>query len=248
MRIALCATLLGVAACALRDVPGPPGEEQVVVQGVLSAQTAQQVLWIERTIPAGDPVGTELRPLASPPARVEVRDSTGAVFTFQMDAANPARFLASFTPTPGWRYDLLLEAGARVLTASTRVPAALTILNPTADTVTMPRDSFAITWSGPVRAIRIAYADTAGRPAYGPPSWVTADTVTRLSYIVYFPSSVATFQVWVVAVDSVTARLRQPSGFFGPFGDAFNQDRGNLTGGVGFFGAVTGDRLVVKLQ
>ena len=96
MRTAFIATLLGVAACGLREVQGPPGEEQVVVQGVLSSQTAEQVLWIERTIPAGESLRYELRPLASPPARIEVRDSTGALFTYQPDPANAARFVASF--------------------------------------------------------------------------------------------------------------------------------------------------------
>jgi hypothetical protein len=244
MRRACIATLLGAAACALRDVPGPPGQEQVVVQGVLSAHTAEQVLWIEHTTPAGEPVGTALQPLAIPPTRIEVRDSTGAVFTFQVDAANPARFLASFTPTPGWRYDLLLEAGAHVLTASTRVPGVVTIVNPATDTIVWsPTSTLPLTWSGPIRRVRVSYADTTGRGAYEIPTWVTADTVIQLRY---FPP-VPAIQIWVLAVDSVTARVADP--FASGFDPAsFGQLRGNVTGGAGFFGAATADRVIVRLE
>jgi hypothetical protein len=235
-----------LTACALRDVPGPPGEEQVVVQGILTTQTTQQVLWIERTIPAGEPVSGELRPLPVPPDRVEVRDSTGLVLTFQADPGNSARFLASFTPAIGRRYDLLIEVGSRVLTASTRVPDAVTIVDPPADTITVPRDSFSVTWSGPTRTIRIAYADTTGRAAYAPPVWVVDDTVAQLSWIPDLATSISALQVWVLAVDSVTARVRDS--FLYTLGDSFSPTTGNINGGAGFFGAATADHIVVRLQ
>jgi hypothetical protein len=240
--------LLALAACALRDVPGPPGREQIVVQGVLNAQASRQVLWIERTIAAGEVVDGAVRPLAVPPSRIEVRDSTGQIVNFQLDSTNTARFTAAFTPTPGWRYDLLIEAGLQVLTASTRVPNLVTIVDPASDTVTMPRDSFPLTWSGPIRTVRVALADTAGRATFAPSMWVSADTATRLTNVAYVPSSISAIQVWVVAVDSVTARMRQPQSLFGPFGDAFTDTPGNVSGGVGFFGAVTADHIVVRFH
>src|SRR2546429_5757562 len=119
MRSAFGATLLCAVACGLRDVQGPPGEEQVVVQGVLNAQFSEQVLWIERTIPAGDPPQSGLRPLALPPSRVEGRDSTGAGFPFHLDATNAARLFALFTPIPWHRHELLVEARPIALTATT---------------------------------------------------------------------------------------------------------------------------------
>lgn len=214
------------------------------MQGVLSAQATQQVLWIERTTPAGEPVGTALQPLAILPTRVEVRDTTGAVFTFQGDVANPARFLSSFTPTPGWRYDLLLEAGAHVLTASTRVPGVVTIVNPATDTIVWsPTSTLPLTWSGPIRRVRVSYADTTGRHAYSIPTWVAADTVIELRY---FPTAPA-LQVWVLSVDSVTARVGDPF-VIGLDPASFEQLRGNVTGGAGFFGAATADRVIVRLQ
>lgn len=240
--------LTSLAGCALRDVPGPPGQEQIVVQGVLSAAASQQVLWIERTIPAGEQVSGEFRPLTVPPNRVEVSDSNGLIVRFQRDSANPARFSAPFTPTPGWRYDLLIEAGTHVITAQTRVPEVITIVDPAADTVTVPRDSFLVAWAGPIRTVRIAYADSAGRAAYAPSTWVVADTATQLGFVAYLPPPVSTFQVWVAAVDSFTARIRPASSAFAPFGDAFPITDGNITGGVGLFGAATADRIVVRFQ
>jgi hypothetical protein len=59
-----------------------------------------------------------------------------------------------------------------------------------------------------------------------------------------FPGfSIDTAVVTLVALDSVTARVMDP--FSGGFGDEFE---GNLTGGVGFFGATARDRLVVIQQ
>ena len=248
MALARLSTVLLLAspvACALRDVPGPPGEEQVVVQGVLSAQASQQVLWIERTIPAGEQVSYGVRPLSPPPTRVEVRDSTGVIFRFQPDSANPARFLAAFRPTPGWPYDLLIEAGGHTLSASTRVPSTITIVDPATDTVTVffRPATLRLAWSGPIRPVRVAYADTAGRAAYSSPVWATTDTAIALAD---FPS-VPTMQVWVVSVDSVTARVGDPF-VFSLDPSLFDQMRGNVTGGAGFFGAATADHIVVRLQ
>ncbi len=245
MRRALVAAVIGAVACGLRDVPGPPGQEQIVVQGVLSAQRAEQILWIERTIPAGEPVGGELRPLATPPARIEVHDSAGTVFTFQPDAGNPARFVAAFTPVPGVRYDLLLEAGPHVLRAVTRVPDPVTIVEPVPDTVVLTRGlPLTVRWAGPIRPVRFMYSDTVGAPIFFSGTWVEGDTVTSAStaYI-----SAPTFLLWVGSFDSVTARIGDPYSNRLDFG-LERQFRGNVTGGVGFFGAATSDHVVVRLQ
>src|SRR5258705_4669048 len=129
MRIALGATLLAVTACGLRDVPGPPGQEQVVVQGILNAQRTQQELWIERSTPAGEPIGGAPRPLESPPSRIEIRDTAGNIFFFSADTANPTRFVPTFTPIPGARYDLVIEASCRVIHATAVAPRAIAVLD-----------------------------------------------------------------------------------------------------------------------
>jgi hypothetical protein len=56
----------------------------------------------------------------------------------------------------------------------------------------------------------------------------------------YFSDSIIV--VAVLAVDSVTARVTVPF----EFDDFRGVFEGNLTGGAGFFGATTGDRLVVR--
>jgi hypothetical protein len=242
MRTALALTLLGAAACGLREVQGPPGEEQVVVQGVLSAQASEQVLWIERTIAAGDPISYDLRPLASPPTRVEVRDSTGAVFAYQQDTANAARFVASFTPVHGRRYDLLVEAGTHVLRGSTTVPAPLTIVDPAADTVDVPADSgLRVSWASGSSPWVLIYVMRAGTPQLGYRATVVRrDTSFVLPSYYFYDDSALTVSAF--AVDSVTARVTDPFGF-GDFSRAFD---GNLTGGPGFFGASTRDRVVAR--
>lgn len=240
MRYALIATLLAAAACGLREVKGPPGEEEVVVQGVLSAQASEQVLWIERTTAAGDPITRDLRPLASPPTRVEVRDSTGAVFSYLPDTANATRFVAAFTPVHGRRYDLLVEAGTHVLRGSTTVPAPLTIVDPAADTVPSPGDSgLRVSWASGSSPWVLIHVSNIDAPLGARAAMVWRDTTVVVSRYYFYGTAVT---VTVFAVDSVTARVTDPFGFR-DFSRGFD---GNLTGGPGFFGAATSDRVVAR--
>jgi len=245
MRIALAATLLGVAACGLRDVPGPPGQEQVVVQGILNAQRTQQELWIERSTPAGEPIGGAPLPLESPPSRIEIRDTAGNVFNFSGDTANPTRFVATFTPTPGARYDLVIEAGGRVIQATAVVPRAIVIVDPAQDTLSGVASPFvSVAWTGPNRWVRVTSILDSARAEYTLfRQWVMNDTMARVTMNPSYPRVV----IWVLAVDSVSARAADPGSFQGEL-NPFGQFRGNITGGVGFFGAATSDRLVVRLQ
>jgi Domain of unknown function (DUF4249) len=241
LRGASLAALLGAAGCGFREVQGPPGEEQVVVQGVLSADASEQVLWIERTTAAGDPISFGFRPLVSPPTRVEVRDAAGAVFSYQVDTANAARFVASFTPVHGQHYELLVEAGAHVLRGSTTVPAPLTIVDPAADTVPFPGDSgLRVSWgsgSSPWVLIHVSGVDA---PLGARATLVRRDTTGVVPRYYFYGSAPVT--VTVFAVDSVTARVTDPFGF-GDFSRGFD---GNLTGSPGFFGAATSDRVVAR--
>ena len=242
MRRVCFTLLLCTAGCGLRDVPGPPGLEQIVVQSVLNAQTAEQVLWIERSIPAGGPISSELRPLATPPTRVEVSDTAGSVFAFQPDTTNAARFVAAFSPMPGMRYELFVDVGEQVLRASTRVPEIVTIVDPAADTISATRNSpLRLTWVGPIRPIRVTVADTSGRQFIAFPEWVTLDTAVVVQTLSGFPA----IGIWVLSCDSVTARAGE---LFPPVGVLSLQFRGNISGGVGLFGAVTGDHIIVRLQ
>ncbi len=241
MRYALIATLCGAAACGLREVKGPPGEEQVVVQGVLNARGSEQVLWIERTTAAGDPITVDLRPLESPPTRIEVRDSAGAVYSYHPDTANATRFVASFTPVHGQRYDLLVEAGTHVLHGRTVVPPSLTIVDPADDTVAAPDSGLWVRWASGSSPWAFVFLTRGNAPdVFFSPALVRRDT----SYFVrgfYFASD-SIIIVSVIAVDSVTARVLDPD----RFRDSRGAFEGNLTGGPGFFGATTGDLLVVR--
>ena len=231
---------LPLVACGLSDVPGPPGAVQIVVQSVLSADASEQVIWIEQTIIAGAPIQGGVRPLDSPPERVEVRDSAGTVFAFQPDPANAARFVASFTPVHRGRYELLVEAGSWVVRGSTVVPAPITIVEPATDTARIVRGSeLRVSWASQTSPWVVVFElRPDGQPVALAQSLTSGDT----SYV--FPNFFRdTTIAAVVAVDSVTARVVDP--FAAGFGAEFE---GNLTGGVGFFGASTGDRLVVIQQ
>jgi hypothetical protein len=245
MRTAVIAILLGAAACALREVQGPPGKEQVVVQGVLRTEASEQVLWIERSIPAGDPISSELRPLDSPPTRIEVRDATGALFTYQPDPANTARFVTSFTPVSGRRYDLLVEAGTHVIRGSTVVPPPITIVDPAADTVIAPpaNAGMRVSWASGSSLWAFVFVARGGAPneVYYT-DLVQRDTSHLVSGFYFSFHNDSTLIVSVLAVDSVTARVIDPFRA-GNFFDSFD---GNLTGGAGFFGASTADRIVVR--
>lgn len=234
-----------VAGCGLSEITLPPGREQIVVQGVLNAQAAQQVLWIERTTPAGDPIAAGLRPLDPPPSRVEVRGEGGAVHRFARDTTTPARFVATFTPVHGRRYDLLVEATGAVVRGTAVVPPAITVVDPAADTVSHPPDiELRVSWaSGSSRDVAVYLtADTSDVSGYIFPQWVRDDTVAVIPAVGF--SARPTHVVWVVAADPVTARVFDlERRRFGPGGDWVLE--GNLTGGVGVFGAVTSDRLVV---
>jgi Domain of unknown function (DUF4249) len=244
MRTALLTTLVVATACGLRDVTGPPGKEQVVVQCILHTQRAEQELWIERSTPAGEPISFGPLPLQPPPSRVEVRDTAGNVFTFAVDTTEPRRFTATFTPLPGARYDLLIEAGGRTVRASAVVPRAIAIVDPAPDTVSAAANSLlSVAWTGPNRWVRVAMSDSADREIGLPLKWIMNDTATQV--MMYSPYR--RLVVWVLAVDSVTARVADPFSFqndFAPYGQLL----GNITGGVGFFGAATSDRVVVNVQ
>jgi hypothetical protein len=213
----------------------------VVVQGVLHAQRPQQELWIEWSTAAGDPLTYRPRPLESPPARVQVRDELGNVFPFVADTDDPTRFIADFTPVPGRRYELLVEAGGRSVRGSTVVPGQITIVEPAADTVPHTRP-LRVSWaSGASRHVVVYLTPDTVVDAldYPFPFWIRGDTTVLADTLFggfFFQRGTV---VWVVAVDSVTARLyrlsRPERGF-----------DGNLTGGVGAFGAMTRDRLVVR--
>ena len=234
---------LVMAACGLSDVRLPSGEEQLVVQGVLNTQAAEQVLWIERTTPAGEVIEFGLRPLLEPPSRVEVRAEGGDVFTFLADTADPARFVATFTPVHGRRYDLLVEAEGVVLRATTVVPPGITIVAPAADTVSHPRDAdFPVAWaSGTSRHVAVYVTrDTIDVSRYVFPEWVRDDTTAVMRSFFFSPSMM--HLVWVVAADSVTARL-----YAAPVDDGPRFHEGNVAGGAGLFGAITTDRVLVRV-
>lgn len=242
-----------VTGCGWREITQPVGEEQVVVQGVLNERAAEQVLWIERTTPAGDTITFGLNPLAQPPERVEVREEGGAVYGFTPDTGNPARFVATFTPVEGRRYDLLIEAQGAVVRGTTVVPPAITIVEPPADTVSHQRDSeFRVSWaSGTSRDVAIYVTlDTTDFSGYVfAQQWVRNDTAAVIPGWVFpaFPPSNPRRLVWVVATDPVTARVfdfeHRPIGHGGePILD------GNVTGGAGIFGAVTSDRVLLQIQ
>ncbi|MGH7700823.1 MAG: DUF4249 family protein [Gemmatimonadales bacterium] len=246
-RFAFVATV--IAGCALREITPPWGGEQVVVQGVLNARASEQVLWIERTTPAGDPIAYGLRPLAQPPARAEVQEEGGGLYRFTPDTGNAARFVAPFTPVHGRRYDLVVEAQGAVVRGTTVVPPALTVVDPPADTVSHLRDAaLRVSWApGTSRDVAVYVTrDTNDVSGYVFPLWVRDDTTAVIPGF-SFVGPAPTRLVWVVATDPVTARAfafeHRP---IGHGGDPILA--GNLTGGAGVFGAVTSDRFLVRLQ
>jgi len=235
-----------VAACGLpRAVePNVRGEEVVVAQALLSTESSTQTIWIERSLPIDSTLrrGFGLRPLTVPPSLVEVRDTLGGQFVFVQDTANPARFVAAFTPLNGRRYDLRIEVDTQTLTASVTVPLPLTLVQPAADTVILAAgDSLRAIWtSGSSRLYGWAVTPTA--PALWDEPDFRFDRLTRDSAI---SVSSFTFQgtrlFWAFAYDPQSWAYFQ----FRPFPDRLPV-AGNVTGGAGIFGAVSGDRVVVQ--
>jgi hypothetical protein len=247
--IALTAAL---AACALDEIGLAPFEnDPIAVQAVLNAGSPRQVVWIERGFAPGRrldyPQGPGSLALPVPPSRVEVREVGGPVHVFQPDPADAARFLADFTPAPGGRYELLIEASDRTIRGAVVVPDPVVIVEPAADTVDLPVEELRLAWR-PVSTPEFGWLATPPDGTTDPygffpaPTWVRADTATvvsRSSVFWYRPETV----VWVLATDGATARLHD----FTRRVSERERLVGNLDGAIGVFGAMTWDRVVVRV-
>lgn len=233
-----------VVACGLpRPVePNVRGEEVVVAQALLSTESTTQTIWIERSSSIDSTLHGGLRPLTTPPSLVEVRDTLGAQFIFVQDSANPARFVATFTPINGRRYNLRIDADTQTLTASVTVPLGLTLIQPALDTVVLPAgDSLAVAWTS-LSSRSFGWAVTPPDTSSWDQPTFRFDALTRDSTL-----SVPSFEfqgtrlLWVLALDA------QSWAYFHLHG---SPDRlpvvGNVKGGAGIFGAVTADRVVVQ--
>lgn len=240
--IARLIPLLANIACGVPSGPAfkAASAEFVVVQAVLTTTRPTQVIWIERSRSADSALTMVLTPLTPAPGLIEVRDTLGDVFRFSPDPENPARFTADFTPVPGRRYDLLVEAEARRVTGRVVVPLPVALLEPAGDTVTVSTgDSLRVRWtSGPGShyAWTVSPLDSAlwGR---APAREFTRDTVVALPGFFFGRSSV----VWVLSMDSATWAYFQAR--LGPEQRAI---LGNVVGGAGVFGAMTAARVVVQ--
>ena len=233
-----------VVACGLpRAVdPNVRGEEIVVVQALLSTESPTQTIWIERSGSIDSTLGGGLRALTTPPSLVEIRDTSGSQFIFVQDTVNPARFVAAFTPINGRRYDLRIDADTQTLTASVTVPLGLTLTQPALDTVVLPAgDSLTAAWTS-LSSRSFGWAVTPPDTSSWDQPTFRFDALTRDSTL-----SVPSFEFqgtrlfWVLAFDA------QSWAYFHLHG---SPDRlpvaGNVSGGAGIFGAVTGDRVVVQ--
>jgi hypothetical protein len=246
------AVAAALAACAWGDVGLPPVENNVIaVQAVLNAGSPRQVVWIERGFAPGRrldyPQGPGSLALPVPPSRVEVREVGGPVHVFQLDPADAARFLADFTPAPGGRYELLIEASGRTIRGAVVVPDPVVIVEPAADTVDLPVEALRIAWrsASTPEFGWLATPPDGGADPFGffpAPRWVRADTstvVNRNSVYWFRPETV----VWVLATDGATARLHD----FTRRVSERERLVGNLDGAIGVFGAMTWDRVVVRV-
>lgn len=239
------AAWLGVllAGCAVpRPVePDVRGREVVVVNALLSTETGTQTIWIERSLPIDSPPSLDPRPLVTPPSLVEVRDTLGTVVVFTQDPARPSRYVASFTPIHGRRYDLRIDVDTLTLGAFTTVPLPLILIQPATDTVQVAMfDSVRVAWTS--ASTHFGWAVTPTDSArWSQPSF-QFNTLVRDSAL-----TVPGFEfegmrlLWILAFDPVSWAYFHPRPRLEdtPVG-------GNVTGGAGLFGAVTGDRVVVR--
>lgn len=233
-----------VAACGLPRAVEPDvrGEVVVVAQALLSTESSTQTIWIERSSSIDSTLGGRLRPLIVAPSLVEVRDTLGGQFVFAQDLTNPARFVASFTPINGRRYDLRIDVDTQTLTASVTVPLPLTLVQPVSDTVVLAAgDSLTAVWtSGSSRHFGWAVTPT-DTSLWDRPTFLF-DALTRDSTL-----SIPSFEFqgtrlfWALAFDATSWAYFHPRE---------SPDRlpvaGNVRGGAGILGAVTADRVVVQ--
>lgn len=155
MRCILLAAVALLAACDLTEVTIAESADLVVAEITLRAGDSIQYAFLHRSLQTGVPVTVE-------DATIEVRNAGGAVLGFEPAPQNECvvdtittvlgscyrSTMRGFAIVPGESYALRIDAGGKVLTASTRVPQPFTLLRPTAGTCSVPpATAFTITWT-----------------------------------------------------------------------------------------------------
>jgi len=233
MACLLCA--LGWGGCTPPDLLSF-GAPRFVVQSVLTAATATQVLWLEQTTDPGSLLTAELLPVSPPPSAVLLRDDSGVlVATFTQDPGNAARFLASFVPAPGAEYHLMIALGADTLTASVVVPSVAISL-PSTDSVTLlAQDTLDLHWTvtpAEARTLPLILEDDAGADTLRLFGRFTQDTTALYPAAQLAPSR----SIWIVVADPwARAAFEVRTGPIQPNQILFY---GNVRGAAGVFGAV----------
>lgn len=233
----LGAVVLVLWGCHLPDFLGL-GRPQIVVQGILSSVTNQQILWIEESLdPASSPTRT-FRPVTPAPSAVLLQDSAGStVASFMPDSAFPAKYLAGFSPIPGRAYRLVIVVAGDTVRAATVVPS-IALLAPSTDTVALSAaDTLRLRWTSATAsatAVLVLPSDAAADTTPIRGDQFERDSAFSANTQALTPQGV----VWVVAADPITV-----AAFSRTTDDRFLQ--GNVIGAAGFWGAVAVDKVYV---
>ncbi len=228
-----CVAAFAAGGCG--ELIGPPRDQRVpVVQALLVAGQDTQSLWVEWSTPADSTYRPSPRPLDSISVNLRLVAPDGAATPFLPSAATPGRFVARVQVRGGLTYRLAGTAGDSTVRAETTVPAPLRILLPAADTVRLRSgDSVPIVWGHNGAASFAVRRSDVPRAGYG------ADTSGVMR------SCSGTTCVWtVLALDPAAAAfLAFDVSLLGA-----RPRRGNVQGGLGFFGSSTADWRVVVWQ
>lgn len=220
-------------ASACGGYPSAPADLELVVHGMLVADTAPQEILVERTRPVRDGLFRGLNPL--PGTRVSLAGPGGEI-AFMEDPAQAGLFRASFIPRAGDRFTLLVEGpGGERVTAETLVPERARLLAPTRDTAVVALEEYRASWTG----TGPGYVISQGALDGGPSSrgrvlfrYTHRDT-TALLALDYGESG---HLLRIAAVDANYVRYTQD----GRYGDLRPQTplRSEVQGGYGVFASV----------
>lgn len=198
----LLVSLFSMSCEDIIDVNLSDADPQLIIVGTVSNRSYEQQVTISRTV-AFD-VSQPFDPVSG--ADVAVVDGTGRVFRYQ--ETSPGVYISRFRGNEGQRYDLSVQLGGQVFTATSTLPRLVT-----ADSIgTGVRTLF----GEEQKFISLRYADPAGVPNYYRYLWrvnggdlemlrVSEDKFNDGKYV---SEDLMDFDTELVAGDSVTVRMQ----------------------------------------
>jgi hypothetical protein len=132
---------IGLSSCS-GSVTAPPSDSNVpVVQSLLVVGSSRHVVWVEWATPADSLIRDDLRPVASPLVDLWLVAPGADSVRFQPVPGSPGAFeVVGLTIAPQQDYRLSGTVNGVAVSARTRTPGVLQILDPQGDTIRVSSD------------------------------------------------------------------------------------------------------------